>query len=126
VNAAVTPYFKILNYMTRVKGGKASRKRHKKILNRAAGFRGAGSVLFKTANQQVMKALRYSYRGRREKKRQYRGLWIARINAAVRRYGTSYSDFMHHLKDQSVGLNRKMMAQLCVCDPDAFMQLLLF
>lgn len=112
--------------MTRVKGGSVSRKRHKKILNRTAGFRGAGSVIVTVAHEHMMKALRFSYRGRREKKRQFRGLWIARINAAVRRYGTTYSEFVHHLKGQSVTLNRKMMAQLAVCDPDAFMQLLLF
>lgn len=112
--------------MTRVKGGNITRRRHKKVINRAAGFRGSASLLFRMANQQSMKAMRYAYRGRREKKRQYRSLWIARVNAAVRRYGTTYSEFMHDLKTRSILLNRKMAAQLCVCDPDAFMQLLLF
>jgi large subunit ribosomal protein L20 len=112
--------------MTRVKRGKVSRRHHKKVLSRAAGFRGAASRLYRMANQQSMKAMRYAYRGRREKKRQYRSLWIARVNAAVRRYGTTYSEFMHELKTRSILLNRKMTSQLCVCDPDAFMQLLLF
>lgn len=112
--------------MTRVSGGNVSRKRHKKLLNRTAGFRGAASVLFRTANQQNMKALRYSYRNRREKKRDYRRLWIVRVNAAVRRYGLTYGEFMHDLKTRSIPLNRKMIAQLSVCDSDAFMQLLLF
>lgn len=112
--------------MTRVSGGNVSRKRHKKVLNRNAGFRGAASVLFRTGNQQSMKALRYAYRGRREKKRDYRRLWIVRVNAAVRRYGLTYGEFMHHLKSRSIVLNRKMIAQMSVCDPQAFMQLLLF
>jgi large subunit ribosomal protein L20 len=112
--------------MTRVKRGNTSRKRHKKILKMSKGFRGAGSVLFCTANQQNMKALRYSYRNRREKKRDFRRLWIARINAAVRRYGTSYSDFTNDLKKRSIKLNRKILAQLSICDPGAFLDLLLF
>jgi large subunit ribosomal protein L20 len=112
--------------MTRVKGGNISRKRHKKVLKLAKGFRGAGSVLFRTANQQVMKALRYSYRNRRQKKRDFRSLWIARVNAAVRRYGLNYSEFMNYLKTRSIKLNRKVIAQLSICDPEAFTQLLLF
>ena len=112
--------------MTRVKRGNVSRKRHKKILKLAKGFRGAGSVIFSVSNQQVMKALRYSYRNRRQKKRDFRGLWIARVNAAVRRYGLSYSEFMHDLKTRSIKLNRKVIAQLSICDPVAFTQLILF
>jgi len=112
--------------MTRVKRGNVSRKRHKKILKLAKGFRGAGSVIFSVSNQQVMKSLRYSYRNRRQKKRDFRGLWIARVNAAVRRYGLSYSEFMHELKNRSIKLNRKIIAQLSICDPAAFTQLLLF
>jgi len=112
--------------MTRVKRGNVSRKRHKKILKLSKGFRGAGSVLFRTSNQQVMKALRSSYRNRRQKKRDFRGLWIARVNAAVRRYGLNYSEFMHYLKTRSIKLNRKIIAQLSICDPEAFTQLILF
>lgn len=112
--------------MTRVKRGNVCRKRHKKILKLAKGFRGAGSVQFRTANQQVMKALRSSYRNRRQKKRDFRRLWIARVNAAVRRYGLSYSQFMHYLKIRSIKLNRKVIAQLSICDPEAFTQLILF
>jgi large subunit ribosomal protein L20 len=112
--------------MTRVKRGNVSRKRHKKILKLAKGFRGAGSILFRTANQQVMKALRSSYRNRRTKKRDFRGLWISRINAAVRRNGLSYSEFMNYLKKKSIKLNRKVTAQLSIVDSASFTQLLLF
>ena len=112
--------------MTRVKRGNVSRKRHKKILKLAKGFRGAGSILFRTANQQVMKALRSSYRNRRQKKRDFRGLWISRINAAVRRNGLSYSEFMNYLKKKSIKLNRKVTAQLSIIDPTSFTQLVLF
>ena len=112
--------------MTRVKRGNVSRKRHKKILSMAKGFRGAGSTLFRTANQQNMKALRYSYRNRRQKKRDFRRMWIARVNSAVRRYGLNYSEFMNYLKNHKIQLNRKVIAQLSICDPEAFMQLLLF
>lgn len=112
--------------MTRVKRGNVSRKRHKKVLKLSKGFRGSASVLFRTSNQQVMKALRSSYRDRRQKKRDFRGLWIARVNAAVRRYGLNYSEFMHYLKKRSIKLNRKVIAQLSICDPEAFTQLVLF
>jgi large subunit ribosomal protein L20 len=112
--------------MTRVKRGNVSRKRHKKILKMSASARGASSVLFCIANQTTMKALRYSYRNRREKKRDFRRLWIARVNAAVRRYGTSYSEFIHYLKNRSIKLNRKILAQLSICDPEGFLQLILF
>jgi large subunit ribosomal protein L20 len=112
--------------MTRVKRGNVSRKRHKKILSMSKGFRGAASTLFRTANQQNMKALRYSYRNRRQKKRDFRRLWIARVNAAVRRYGLNYSEFMNYLKNNQIKLNRKVISQLSVCDPEAFVQLLLF
>jgi large subunit ribosomal protein L20 len=112
--------------MTRVKRGNVSRKRHKKVLKLSKGFRGAASVLFRVANQQSMKALRYAYRNRREKKRDFRQLWITRLNAAVRRYGLSYSEFIHDLKNREIKLNRKILAQLAICDPQAFTQLLLF
>jgi large subunit ribosomal protein L20 len=111
--------------MTRVKRGNVSRKRHKKILKMVKGFRGAGSLLFRTANQQNLKALRYSYANRRKKKRQYRSLWITRVNAAVRRYGSNYNEFMNYLKKFSIKLNRKVIAQLSICDPESFLQLIL-
>lgn len=109
--------------MSRVKRSNVSRKRHKKILNRSKGFRGAGSKLFRTSNQQVMKALRYSYRNRRQKKRDFRGLWIARINAALRHINPNakYSGFISNLKNNSIQLNRKVLAQLSIFDPEAFL-----
>jgi len=109
--------------MTRVKRGNVSRKRHRKVLNMAKGFRGAGSVLFRTANQQNMKALRYSYLNRRKKKRDFRRLWIVRVNAAIRRYGMNYSEFMYFLNKSTIQLNRKVLAQLSICDPQAFLDL---
>ena len=111
--------------MTRVKRGNVSRKRHKKVLNMTKGFRGAGSVLFRTANQRNMKALKYSYVDRRKKKREFRRLWIARVNAAVRRYGFNYSEFMYSLKKSSIVLNRKTLAQLAISDPESFLQFVL-
>jgi large subunit ribosomal protein L20 len=109
--------------MSRVKRSNVSRKRHKKILNRSKGFRGAGSKLFRTSNQQVMKALRYSYRNRRQKKRDFRGLWIARINAALRHINpySKYSSFMSILKNNDIQLNRKVLAQMSIFDPEAFL-----
>jgi large subunit ribosomal protein L20 len=109
--------------MSRVKRSNVSRKRHKKILNRSKGFRGAGSKLFRTSNQQVMKALRYSYRNRRQKKRDFRGLWIARINAALRHINphAKYSGFMSNLKNNAIKLNRKVLAQMSIFDPEAFL-----
>jgi large subunit ribosomal protein L20 len=112
--------------MTRVKRGNVSRKRHKKVLSMSKGMRGAASKLFRTANQQNMKALRYSYLNLKKKKRDFRRLWIVRVNSAVRRYGLNYSEFMNYLKTHKIQLNRKVIAQLSICDPEAFMQLLLF
>jgi len=106
--------------MVRVKRGNAARKRRNKILKLAKGFRGTHSKLFRMANQQVMKALRYSYVGRKCRKRQFRSLWIVRINAAVRQSGTNYSSFMSFLKRSNIGLNRKMLAQLAVLDFSSF------
>ena len=106
--------------MSRVKRGNVARKRRKKILKLAKGFRGSHSKLFRTANQQVMKALRNAYRDRRKRKRDFRRLWITRINAAARMNGLSYSKLTHQLKKAEVGLNRKMLAQLAMVDPDAF------
>ncbi|AFZ44766.1 LSU ribosomal protein L20P [Halothece sp. PCC 7418] len=106
--------------MSRVKKGNVSQKRHKKILKLAKGFRGAHSKLFRTANQQVMKALRHSYRDRRRRKRDFRRLWIARINAAARQNGMSYSQLTGQLKKADIQLNRKMLANLAMLDPEAF------
>ena len=106
--------------MARVKRGNVARKRRKKILKLAKGFRGSHSTLFRTANQQVMKALRYAYRDRKKRKRDFRRLWITRINAAVRLHGMSYSKFMGNLKKTNIEINRKMLAQMAVLDPDGF------
>jgi large subunit ribosomal protein L20 len=106
--------------MTRVKRGNVARKRRKKILKLAKGFRGSHSKLFRTANQQVMKALRNAYRDRKKRKRDFRRLWITRINAAARLHGLSYSQLIGNLKKVNIQLNRKMLAQLAVLDPAAF------
>jgi large subunit ribosomal protein L20 len=106
--------------MTRVKRGNVARKRRKKILKLAKGFRGSHSKLFRTANQQVMKALRNSYRDRRKRKRDFRRLWIVRINAAARMHGISYSRLTDKLKKANIEINRKMLAHLAVLDPETF------
>jgi large subunit ribosomal protein L20 len=106
--------------MTRVKRGNVARNRRKKVLKLAKGFRGSHSKLFRTANQQVMKALRNSYRDRRKRKRDFRRLWIVRINAAARQQGMSYSQLTGNLKKANILLNRKVLAQLAVLDPDTF------
>jgi len=104
----------------RVKRGNVLRNRHKKILKLAKGFKGARSRIFKVANTAVMKALKYQYRDRRNLKRNMRRLWIMRINAAVREYGLSYSRFMNMLKKSDITLNRKMLAEMAVNEPEAF------
>ncbi|MCU0552423.1 MAG: 50S ribosomal protein L20 [Leptolyngbya sp. Prado105] len=106
--------------MARVKRGNVARKRRKKILKLAKGFRGSHSKLFRTANQQVMKALRNAYRDRRKKKRDFRRLWITRINAAARIHGMSYSQLIGKLKKVDIALNRKMLAQIAIYDADGF------
>jgi large subunit ribosomal protein L20 len=106
--------------MTRVKRGNVARKRRKKILKLAKGFRGSHSKLFRTANQLVLKALRSAYRDRKRRKRDFRRLWIARINAAARLHGMSYSQLIGNLKKANILLNRKMLAQLAVLDADSF------
>ncbi|WP_166241269.1 50S ribosomal protein L20 [Paenibacillus turpanensis] len=106
--------------MARVKGGFVTRRRHKKILKLAKGYYGAKHRLFKMANQQVMKSLMYAYRDRRQTKRNFRRLWIVRINAAARMNGLSYSKLMHGLKLAGVTMNRKMLAELAVNDINAF------
>ncbi len=108
--------------MARVKRGNVARKRRKKILKLAKGFRGSHSKLFRTANQQVMKALRNAYRDRRKRKRDFRRLWIARINAASRQNGISYSQLIGKMKKADIQINRKMLAQIAVLDPASFTQ----
>nr|YP_009315564.1 Ribosomal protein L20 [Liagora brachyclada]SCW24222.1 Ribosomal protein L20 [Liagora brachyclada] len=109
--------------MTRVKRGNVARKRRKRILKLAKGYRGAHSGLFRTSKQQVMKALRYSYVGRKNKKRDFRRLWVCRINAAARLHNMNYSNLIHGLKKANIGLNRKMLAQIAVLDPGGFSNL---
>ncbi len=109
--------------MARVKGAMHTRKRRKKILKLAKGYRGAKSKLYKTANQAVMKSLVYAYRDRKQKKRNFRQLWIARINAAARMNGISYSQFINGLKKNGIEINRKMLAEIAVSDPAAFTKL---
>jgi large subunit ribosomal protein L20 len=110
--------------MTRVKRGFVARKRRKKILKLTKGFRGSSSVLFRTANQRSMKALKYSYRDRRQKKRQARSLWISRINNGVRNYDLNYNQFIHKLKTLNININRKWLSQLAIGDPQVFNQLI--
>ena len=102
--------------MVRVKRGNVARKRRKKILSLASGYRGAHSILFRVANQQVMKALQYSYVGRKQKKRIFRKIWISRINNASRLNGMSYSQLIHKFKNSNIDLNRKMLSQIAVLD----------
>ncbi|MBO8164414.1 MAG: 50S ribosomal protein L20 [Brevibacillus sp.] len=109
--------------MPRVKGGTVTRRRHKKILKLAKGYFGSKHRLFKSANAQVMKSLLYAYRDRRQKKRDFRKLWITRINAQARANGLSYSRLMHGLKVAGVEVNRKMLADLAVNDKPAFNEL---
>lgn len=110
--------------MVRVKRGNVARKRRKKILSLASGFRGAHSVLFRIANQQVMKALRYSYVDRKKKKRIFRRIWISRINAAARLNGISYSQLINKFKQSKIDLNRKMLSQIAVLDAATFQSLI--
>ncbi|MCH2543667.1 MAG: 50S ribosomal protein L20 [Candidatus Atelocyanobacterium sp. ALOHA_A2.5_9] len=109
--------------MTRVKRGNVARKRRKKILKLAKGFRGSHSRLFRIANQQVMKALRNAYRDRRKRKRDFRRLWITRINAASRMNGISYSQLIHKFKKSNIDLNRKMLSQIAILDTLTFKSL---
>ena len=110
--------------MVRIKRGNVARKRRKKILQLAKGYRGAHSRLFRVANQQVMKALRYSYVGRKQKKRMFRRLWITRINTMSRMNGISYSRLIHNFKKSNIDLNRKMLSQIAVLDAPAFGKLI--
>ena len=106
--------------MARVKGGLGAKKRHNRTLKLAKGYRGARSKQYRVANESVMRALTSSYAGRKERKRQFRQLWIARINAAARMNGISYSQMMHGLKVAGVDINRKMLAEMAVNDAAGF------
>lgn len=106
--------------MARVKGGMSARRKHNKVLKLAKGYRGARSKQYRVAKQSVMRALTSSYAGRKERKRQFRQLWIARINAAARMNGLSYSKFMHGLKLAEVDINRKMLSEMAISNPEAF------
>ena len=110
--------------MVRIKRGNVARKRRKKILQMAKGYRGAHSRLFRIANQQVMKALRYSYVGRKQKKRMFRRLWITRINTMSRMNGIPYSRLIHNFKKSNITLNRKMLSQSAILDAPAFGKLI--
>jgi large subunit ribosomal protein L20 len=109
--------------MARVKRAVHAKKSHKKVLGRASGYKGARSRRFKTANEQVMHAMQDSYRDRRARKGEFRRLWIARINAAARQNGVTYSQFIAGLKTNGVEVDRKMLAEMAVNDPSAFSQL---
>ena len=109
--------------MARVKGGLGAKKRHNRTLKLPKGYRGARSKQYRVAKQSVMRALTSSYAGRKERKRQFRQLWIARINAAARLNGLSYSQFMHGLKLANVDLNRKVLADMAVTDAAGFAKL---
>ena len=106
--------------MPRVKRGVTARARHKKVLDQAKGYRGRRGNVFRVANEAVMKAGQYAYRDRRQKKRQFRALWIVRINAAARELGLSYSVFMNGMKKASIEIDRKVLADLAVFDKPAF------
>jgi large subunit ribosomal protein L20 len=109
--------------MARIKGGLNARKKHNRVLKLAKGFRGARSKQYRIAKQSVMRALTSAYAGRKQKKRQYRRLWIVRINAAARMHGLSYSRFMYGLKSAGIEMNRKILADMAVNDPASFAKL---
>lgn len=109
--------------MARVKGAVNARKKHKKVLKQAKGYYGAKSKLYRPANQAVMKSLDYSYAGRKHKKRNFRKLWISRINAAARLNGMNYSTFISGLKKANIDINRKMLSEMAINDPEGFSEL---
>lgn len=109
--------------MARVKRGVNAKKRHKNILKQSKGYFGAKSKLFRTANQAVMKSLNYAYIGRKQRKRDFRKLWITRINAAARINGMSYSKFISGLKKANININRKMLSEMAINDPAGFAKL---
>ena len=109
--------------MARVKGGMNAKQKHNKVLKLAKGYRGARSKQYRVAKQSVMRALTSSYAGRKQRKRQFRRLWIARINAAARMNGLSYSRFMYGLKLAEIDINRKMLSEMAISDPEGFASL---
>lgn len=109
--------------MARVKGGLNAKKKHNRVLKLAKGYRGARSKQYRVAKQSVMRGLTSSYSGRKERKRQFRQLWIARINAAARMNGISYSKLMHGLKVAGIDINRKMLSEMAISDADGFAKL---
>ncbi len=109
--------------MARIKGGVGAKKRHNRVLKLAKGYRGARSKQYRVAKQSVMRALTTSYAGRKQRKRQFRQLWIARINAAARMNGLSYSKLMYGLKLAEVDINRKMLSEIAISDPEGFTKL---
>src|ERR1700694_5956542 len=109
--------------MARVKRGVTSHARHKKILDLAKGYRGRSSKAYRIAIERVEKGLQYAYRDRRNKKRDFRGLWIQRINAGAREHGLTYSQFMHGIKLAGIDLDRKVLSALAIREPDAFASL---
>ena len=109
--------------MARIKGGMNAKKKHNRVLKLAKGYRGARSKQYRVAKQSVMRALTESYKGRKQKKRQFRQLWIARINAAARMNGLSYSKFMYGLKLANIDLNRKVLSEMAINDAEGFAKL---
>ena len=109
--------------MARVKGALNTRKKHKKVLKLAKGFRGGESRIYRTANQAVMRSMQNVYIGRKRRKRDFRRLWIARISAAAKMNGMNYSTFMNGLKKANIEMNRKMLSEIAIADPAAFTQL---
>ena len=109
--------------MARIKGGLNAKKKHNRVLKLAKGYRGARSKQYRVAKQSVMRALTSSFAGRKEKKRQFRRLWIARINAAARLNGLSYSKFLYGLKLAQIDINRKMLSEMAISDPEGFASL---
>lgn len=109
--------------MARVKRGTVTRRRHKRVLKQAKGFYGSKSTLFRTANDQVMQSLNYAYIGRKHRKRDFRKLWITRINAAARQNGMSYSRFINGLKQANIEINRKMLSEMAIHDAEGFTKL---
>ena len=109
--------------MARIKGGANAKKRHNKVLKAAKGYRGARSKQYRVAKQSVMRADASAFAGRKERKRDFRKLWIARINAAARQNDISYSQLMHGLKTAGVDMNRKMLSEIAIADPEVFAKL---
>src|ERR1700743_3794599 len=109
--------------MARVKRGVTTHARHKKVLDLAKGYRGRGSKAYRIALEKVEKGLRYAYRDRRNKKRDFRGLWIQRINAGAREHGLTYSQFMHGIKLGGIDIDRKVLSDLAIHEPEAFASL---